>query len=140
MRRTTLLILILAAALSACQSGPAQGIQNKWRSMVHPCLSASISNLVWSPDSQQIAYFYSTNSNLVLATDIENFSTKTVDSLAYGSLVSWLPDGNGIIYSGPTGLAVIGLDKSAPLELNLPNIVSDLSISPDSNQIAFIEN
>src|SRR5689334_4624326 len=56
MRRTLMLMVIFAAALNACQSGPAQSIRSMWGRAVHPCPDAGYSNLVWSPDSSSLAY------------------------------------------------------------------------------------
>jgi Tol biopolymer transport system component len=55
--RRTLLILILATMLSACQSAPVQAIQTKWRQSLHPCPSLLYpGDPVWSMDSTKIAY------------------------------------------------------------------------------------
>src|SRR5262245_36778765 len=56
MRRILVLILILAAALSACQSGPAYYVRSKWQQVAHPCPEADYFGLVWSPDSTHLAY------------------------------------------------------------------------------------
>lgn len=134
MRRPTLLTLILAAALSACQSPAMQGIQAKWQQAFHPCPSANLFNLLWSPDGKQIA-FASEISGTVDAS-IVNLSSRSITRVpADGSATEWSSDGSRLIWDG---LQLANLKGPNFLNVNSAFAINTMIWSPDGTQVALV--
>jgi Tol biopolymer transport system component len=144
MRHPALLILILAAALSACQSGPVQGIQAKWQKALHPCPEANYWGLVWSPDSSRLAYAAETtglgNSFVV---DLNTRSTTSLNvpfnhGLIRGGPLAWSSDGK-LLLDGLQAV-IVNSDGSDWAQLSaIPQpAIFGAAWSPNGAQIATI--
>ena len=140
MRRTAAL-LILAITLTACQSAPVQAVQSKWQQALHPCQSANLWDITWSPDSKKFAYSSNIFGNRdVYMVDVQARSITRLTNLASDeSPWSWSPDGSRILLYNTPILRIMNADGSGFRNLDSPPNVDTLEWSPDGRQIAFVE-
>lgn len=134
--------VVLAAALSACQSAPAQ--LAKWQQAFHPCPEAHYWGLVWSPDSSGLAYAAETTG--LGDSFVVNLNTRSTHSLN-------VPFNHGLIRGGPMdwssqgkllldGLQAVIVNRDgsdwAQLSAVPQPAIFGAAWSPDGSQIAYI--
>ncbi|MBW4524844.1 MAG: DPP IV N-terminal domain-containing protein [Phormidium tanganyikae FI6-MK23] len=118
----------------------------QWKS---PGINWSIANLIWSPNSQQVAYYHLESDNLQSIYQFD-LTTKTSKALTrkpgeYNDL-TWSPDGRQLAFTlkidpSRTALYTLNLDRSTLKDLTQSlkaESIDDPNWSPDSRQLTFI--
>lgn len=140
----TLVILLLAAALSACQSAPVRTAQATWRNMVHPCPESGYSSAIWSPDGSKIAYArLDKGFSSIFVMDLNTYNTIRLPNLS-GSVYphSWSPDGSRILLFDfkESGFRLVEADGSGQIDLPDFTTLPIIAWSPDGSRLAFSDS
>jgi len=142
MRRTALLILILAAALSACQSGPVQIVQSKWQQAFHPCPAESIGDFpVWSADGARIAYSSDrSGSKEIYVISVDDRVSRRLTHVGGSGATPrmWSSDGKQLLINSQYQAGVINADGTGWANMGFPTAAVNGIWSPDSSHLAFI--
>src|SRR5712692_5036086 len=166
---TALIVLAPDSPLARAQSPGSGKALTVERIYAQPSLSGRLTRgLAWTPDGKQLSYFEAKGSGketktellvmdaasgerrlLVAAEKLESIlpAAPARPSQATGlgrrapAQYQWSPDGNGILFQGPTALGWFDLKSQAARTLvSGKAAISDPKISPDGRQVSFIRD
>ncbi len=166
---TALIMLAPNSPLARAQSAGSGKALTVERIYAQPSLSGRLTRgLAWTPDGKQISYFEAKGSGkeaktelwvmdaasgerrlLIAAEELESIlpvaparpSQATGLGRRAPAQYQWGPDGNGILFQGPTALGWFHLkSQAARILVSGKAAISDPKISPDGRQVSFIRN